>query len=162
MLRPIRDVENLKPGDRVYLETLKGSEKYEGVLLRTNKSSTVRGAFTLHVGSGYTFMVLQKLDETQRYNGDKWRLVRATREVPDVVPGTCGDADFGEQGCPVQRIHPVPNNNPFEDEPYVWMVLQNGALMTESDVVDFRPDPTRTTQWTDNNVPFDNVAKKNV
>lgn len=154
MLKTITTLDQLRVGDQAEI-THKYGDVYVGDVVRITKSQISTGASVVFFASNYSFKV----------NGDyageyEWTLKKAIRVLPDVVPGTIASLDFGGQGTDGQRIHPVYEGS--SKEPYVWMILQNGDLVKESDLVDFTVQHDKKTRW-DDTVPFpaDNSKSEN-
>lgn len=150
MKKLIKSVDHLKKGDRLTISYNKNTAIYTDIVNRVGKSTTLPNSVIVHFASGYTFPVLAD----KWVMGQVWEFVEASREVPDVVPGTVGDGSFGEEGTEIQRIHPVPSDD--SEDPFVWIITQNGGLVKESQVLEFRPERGKITMWEP-----DSLAKKN-
>ena len=143
MKKPIKDVMHLKKGDKATIIFNGGDAEYTDTVHKVRESQTQHVSVIIQFTSGYTFPVL-KTDQSWA-GGEVWGLKEAYRIVPDVVPGTVGSATFGRDGTDVQRIHPILEGDP--EDPFVWMIVQSGSLVRESEVLEFLPDDHKTTQY---------------
>lgn len=142
MKKPIKNVEHLKQGDKATIVFNDGEGVYTDTVRKIKQSQTQKVSVIIQFASGYTFPVLKTGQSW--VSGQIWEFKEGLRELPDIVPGTAGDGDFGGEGCPIQRIHPILGGEP--DDPYVWITMQ-GHLMKESEVLEFTPDVDKTTQY---------------
>lgn len=133
----IERIEDVRPGDIATMDARSGA----------TVTGPVQSAAECTPGHGLSIATSLNTDGSANagriFRRPEWEFVSATREVPDVAPGTTGTATvLGTPNVRVMRVQP--DDRAVVDLPWVSDYLIGGWFAhAESSVVDFVPDLDR-------------------